>query len=142
MSTKPNKVQLTVRLQPEAHRAAKEAQRRSGIPLAVIVADAATRVLLPSAEESIEIRMQSLSNRLLSRMEMLERTIGRELYLSKELLAQFARAYFNHTPAIPESERNPASTSGRLRFVRLVDQVNVNVRQGVSILNETESTDA
>lgn len=142
MSTKPHKVQLTVRLQPEAHRAAKEAHRRSGIPLAVIVADAATRVLLHSAEESIEIRMQSLSNRLLSRMEMLERTIGRELYLSKELLAQFARAYFNHTPAIPESERNPASTSGRLRFVRLVDQVNVNVRQGVSILNETESTDA
>lgn len=141
MSTKPHKIQLTVRLQPEAHRAAMDAQRRSGVPLAVIVADAATKVLLPTPSESTEAKVQALSNRLLSRMETLERSIGRELYLSKELLAQFARAYFNHTPAIPESERNPASTSGRLRFVRLVDQVNVNVRQGVSILNETETVD-
>ena len=141
MSTKPHKVQLTVRLQPEVHRAAKDAQRRSGIPLAVIVADAATKVLLPSAEESTEIKIQTLSNRLLLRMETLERTIFRELHMTKELLAQFARAYFNHTPAIPESERNAASTSGRVRFVRLVDQVNVNVRQGVSILNETETPD-
>lgn len=141
MSTKPHKIQLTVRLQPEAHRAAKDAQRRSGKPLAVIVADAANKILLPTPDESAEIKIQTLSSRLLSRMETLERTIGRELYLSKELLAQFARSYFNHTPAIPESERNPASTSGRLRFVRLVEQVNVNVRQGVSILNETETPD-
>lgn len=141
MSTKPHKVQITVRLQAEAHRAAKDAQRRTSIPLAVIVADAATKVLLPSPDESTEVKVQTLSNRLLSRMETLERTIGRELYTTKELLAQFARAYFNHTPAIPESERNPASTSGRLRFGRLVDQVNVNVRQGVSILNETETPD-
>jgi hypothetical protein len=141
MSTKPHKVQLTVRLQSEAYRAAKVAQRRSGMPLAVIVADAATKNLLPSQDESAEIKIQTLSNRLLSRMETLERSIGRELYMTKELLAQFARAYFNHTPAIPESERNPASTSGRLRFVRVVEQVKVNVLQGVSILNETETPD-
>jgi len=137
-----HKVQMTVRLKPEIYLAAKEAERRRGVPVSVIVADAASEVLLPAPEESAETKLQNLSNRLLSRVETLERSLGRELFINKELLGQFIRAYFNHTPSIPDTERTAASLSGRLRFVRLLEQVNVNVRQGVSILNDSEVSDA
>lgn len=137
-----DKVQMTVRLRPDVVRAARETSIRSGVPVSVIVAEAAGRTLLPPPEESAETKVQNVSNRLLSRMETLERTLGRELVMTRELIAQFARAYFNHTPAVPEQERTVASLSGRLRFVRLVEQVNVNTRQGVSILNDTEVPNA
>lgn len=132
------KVQMTVRLQPAVVSAAKKASARNGTPVSVIIAEAAGYALLPQSEESIETKLDKMSNRLLSRMETLERALGRELLLTRELVAQFARAYFNHTPAIPEQERAAASLSGRLRFVRLVEHVNVNAGQGVSILDDTE----
>lgn len=142
LSTKHDKVQMTVRLHPDVVRAARETSIRSGVPVSVVVAEAACQTLLPPPEESAEIKVRNVSNRLLSRMETLERALGRELVLTRELVAQFARAYFNHTPAVPDPERNAASLSGRLRFVRLVEQVNTNARQGVSILNDTEVTHA
>jgi len=142
VSTSHERVQMTVRLQPDVVRAARETSVRSGVPISVIVAEAAGRTLLPPAEESAETKVQNVSNRLLSRMETLERALGRELFLTREMLAQFVRAYLNHTPAIPEEERAAASLSGRLRFVRLVEQVNVNARQGLSILNDSEVPNA
>lgn len=142
VSANQDKVQMTVRLRPDVVRAARETSIRSGVPVSVIVAEAAGRTLLPPPEESAEVTVHNLSNRLLSRMETLERALGRELMMTRELIAQFVRAYFNHTPAVPEQERTVASLSGRLRFVRLVEQVNVNTRQGVSILNDTEVTNA
>lgn len=133
-----DKVQMTVRLHPDVVRAARETSIRSRVPVSVIVAEAAGQTLLPPPEESAETKVQNVSNRLLSRMETLERSLGRELFMTRELIAQFARAYFNHTPAVPEQERTVASLSGRLRFVRLVEQVNTNARQGLSILNDNE----
>jgi len=142
MKSRNEKVQMTVRLRPEVASAAQKASLRNGTPVSVIIAEAAGQTLLPSPEESVETKVQNLSNRLLSRMETLERALGRELFLTRELVAQLARAYFNHTPAIPEQERSAASLSGRLRFVRLVERVNANAGQGVSILNDTEVPDA
>jgi hypothetical protein len=75
---------MTVRLRHEVYRAAREAQRRRGVPLAVIVAEAAGEALLPPTEESPETRIRNLSNRLLSRMEALECALGREILLNKE----------------------------------------------------------
>jgi len=141
MNSRRDKIQMTVRLKPEVYLAAKEAERRIGVPLSVIVAEAAGQSLLPPPAESPDVKIQNMANRLLSRMETLERALGREMLLSRELLAQFARAYFNHTPAIPDSERSAASTSGRVRFVRMVEQVSLNVRQGVSILEESKVSD-
>lgn len=138
MKNNQQKIQMTVRLSPGVYRAAKEVERRRKIPISVIVADAAAEVLVPPAHESPEVRMQNLSNRMLGRMETLERALGRELYSTKELVAQLTRAFFNHTPAIPDSERASASLSGRIRFVRLVEQVNLNVKDGLSILNDSE----
>lgn len=137
-----DKVQMTVRLRPDVVRAARETSIRSGVPVSVIVAEAAGETLLPPPEESAETKVQNVSIRLLSRMETLERALGRELFLTRELLAQFVRAYLNHTPAVPEPERTVASLSGRVRFKRLVEQVNVNAHQGVSILNDTEVPNA
>lgn len=136
------KKQMTVRLRPEVQLAAEEVQRRTNVPLAVIIADAATETLLPSPRETPEKIMQNASLRILSRIEALERALSLELCFHKEFFAQFARLYLNHTPTIPEAERVSASLSGRTRFARLVDQVNRNIRDGLTILTELESNDA
>jgi hypothetical protein len=136
------KVQMTVRLRPDVYRRAKEHERRTGLPVSVVIANAAAASLLPIGEESAETRIHELAKRLLSRIEKLEGTLGRELFGTRELVAQFIRAYFNHTPALPEPERDAASLDGRLRFSRLVEQVNLNVRAGVSIIDEAKVQDA
>lgn len=141
MGGKPHKVQMTVRLKPEVYRRAREIERRTGTPVSVVVSDAAEAALVPRSEESAETKLQNLSNRLLSRLQTLERDLGGELMTTNELLAQFVRAYFNHTAEVPDSEREAASTSGRLRFVNLLKRVKVNIRMGVSILNDAEVSD-
>lgn len=133
---------MTVRLEPEVFRAAREFERRTGTPRSVLVAEAAKQVLLPPPHESPETRMENLSRRVLTRLNGLEHTIGTELQIIKELLALGMRAYFNHTPTIPDSERETASLSGRARFARLVGLLNQNLQDGASILNDTEPHDA
>lgn len=139
--SKRDKVQMTVRLKRDVYRRAKDVERRTGVPVSVIIADAAAETLLPPLEETAETKIENLSKRFLSRLEVLERAMGKELFVTKEILAQFARAYFNHTAAIPESERPSASMSGRLRFMRLVEQVKTNANHGLSILDDSETAD-
>lgn len=137
---KLDKVQVTVRVRPEVYQRAKDMARRTRIPVAVIIADAAAETLLPPLE-SAETKVETLSKRLLARLEALERALGKEVFIAKEFLAQFARAYFNHTPIIPEPERPAASINGRSRFIRLVEQVKLNANDGTSILDDAEATD-
>ncbi len=139
MSTNQRKIQMTVRLEPAVFRAAQEFERRTGTPRSVLVAEAAKQVFLPPPHESPETRMENLSKRVLTRLNALERTLGTELQTIKELLGLGLRAYFNHTPAIPESERDAASLSGRARFARLIDLLNQNLHDGATILNDTET---
>lgn len=141
MKTNQRKVQMTVRLEPDVFTAAKEIERRTRTPRSVVIANAAKEVLLPRPHESPEQIMNKLSTGLLTRMGALERAFGKELHVLKELIALAARAYFNHTPAVPESQRDAASLSGRARFTRLIEQLDENVKSGASIFNETEVHD-
>jgi len=142
MSRNGQRIQLTVRLDPDVYQAAKEVERRTFAPLSRIIADAARETLLSAQQATISQQLQDLSNRLLQRLTTIERALGSEIVAVKELTALWARSYFNHTPAIPEPERTVASLSGRKRFVQLVEFFNRNLQQGVSILNELESNNA
>jgi len=74
-----SKVQMTVRLEQEVFRAAREAERRTGLPRSVVVAEAAREVLVPPPHESPEARMERLSARVLSRLTALEKKLGTTL---------------------------------------------------------------
>ena len=46
------------------------------------------------------------------------------------------RAYFNHTPEVPEHERSASLLSGKARFHRYLDTLARNLRQNQSILGD------
>ena len=131
---KKHKIQVTIRMDAETYRAAKLAERRTGLPLSVVIVDAARETLIPAAA-STEALIRDKSVRILGRLESMERALGQELAVISELLGLCARIYLNHTPEIPEPERDAASLSGRARFARLVRQLKRNLHDGASILN-------
>lgn len=138
MTSRERKLQKTIRFERAVVRAAHERSRRLGLPLSVVLANAAKEALLLPCDGTPDAELKELRRAVLSRMNSIERDLGRELVLIRELLALLARTYLNHTPEIPDSQRESASISGRLRFARLVEHVDRNVEQGVSILENGE----
>lgn len=136
MSRPIRKIQMTVRVTPDVWKAAKAVERRTQTPVSVVVADAARRTLMPEPEGSPVELIEESSKRVLQRLDAFENLIGSELLVLKELIGLLSRAYFNHTPAIPESERNAASLSGRARFFRMMKHLSANLADGASIFDE------
>ena len=138
MKRNGNKIQMTVRLEPEVHRAVLARANRSGIPPAVVVADAAKQKLLPKSSDD-ELTLERATDRVLRRIGKIDSAWQEEYHTLRELIAIFIRMYLNHTPAVPESERRDASMSGRARFNRIVDLLERNLRDGISVLDSSAS---
>lgn len=130
------KEQLTVRLEPEVLRAAKEQARRLQISVSAVVADAATEALVGAHQDRPEAKMLTLLERLSNQLYKLTRHQHADLAIQKEMLGLFVRAYFNHTPPIPESALEPSLLSGKARYERLLDALAKNLRRGSSTLGE------
>lgn len=130
---------MTVRLEPEVHRAVLAKANRSGIPPAVVVADAAKQKLLPKSSDD-ELTLERATDRLLRRIGKIDLAWQEEYHTLRELIAIFIRMYLNHTPAVPESERRDASMSGRARFNRIVDLLERNLKDGISVLDVSANT--
>ena len=139
MKRNGNKIQMTVRLEPEVHRAVLARANRSGIPPAVVVADAAKQKLLPKSSDD-ELTLERATDRLLRRIGKIDSAWQEEYHTLRELIAIFIRMYLNHTPAVPESERRDASMSGRARFNRIVDLLERNLKDGISVLDVPANT--
>lgn len=137
-----NKIQMTVRLEPQVHRAVLAKANRSGIPPAVVVADAAKQKLLPKSSDD-ELTLERATDRILRRIGKVDALWQEEHHTLRELVAIFVRTYLNHTPAVPEGERKDASMSGRARFNRFVDLLERNLKDGISVLDTaTDFSDA
>ncbi len=141
MTNKERKLQKTIRFERDVVRAATERSRRIGLPYSVVLANAAREALLAPCDGSSEAEFKELRKSVLSRLNTIEQALGRELVTIRELLALLARTYLNHTPDVSETEREAASMSGRLRFARLIELLQRNVGDGVSILDEPEPQD-
>lgn len=134
MKRPPNKIQMTVRLEPEVHRAAIIRANRSGMPVSVVVADAAKTTLLPKTNSN-QMTLEQSTDRILRRLGKIDTLWQEEQHTLRELMAIFVRSYLNHTPEVPEGERQAASMSGRNRFNRFVERLERNLRDGVSVLD-------
>lgn len=125
---------MTVRLEPEVEKAAVAFSRRTGIPVSVVVADAAKKVLVPQPDDR-ELSLEKATERILRRLGKIDAALRADLNELRELTALSVRTYLNHTPAVPESESTAASMSGRIRFDRLVSLLDQNLRDGLTILD-------
>jgi cbb3-type cytochrome oxidase cytochrome c subunit len=141
MTARQRKLQKTIRFEREVVRAAAERSRRIGLPYSVVLANAAKQALLAPADASSDIELKQVRADVLSRLNALEKTMGRNLVMVREMLALLARTYLNHTAEVTESQRDAASLSGRRRFARLVDHLQRNVEDGISILDDLDAHD-
>ncbi len=128
------KIQQTIRLAPEVLAAAKAVARRTNTPLAVVLADAVRRTL--AAEDSVADQLQSAHLAVLNRVASAERKVVAEIAFLEEALGLFVRTFLNHTPAVPESERAAASLSGQVRFLKFLELLHRNLKQGITILED------
>lgn len=136
MSTRPNKVQMSVRLEPAVRAAALAVANRTGQPLAVVVADAAKRTLIKRDDAQLASGMEQVAKQLTTQINQSRDQTLDELHILKEMLGLMIRTYLNHTAPVPESERDAASRSGRARFVRLLQRLESNLGRGGSVFDE------
>ena len=131
---KPPKVKVTLRLEQSVYDAARLRAERLNAPVAVVLADAAKQMLLPEYQKEQEAELLKAINRGYYKLRRMEDRLGLDLHILKEMVGLHVRAYFNHTPAVPETEKDAASLSGRIRFERYLDLLARNIRPGASIL--------
>lgn len=136
MKPPERKVQVTLRMRRKAHKRAFDLGRRLNRPTAVVIADAAEQILLPHADETAEALINKHGKLIQNRLTGMQQTIESELALVREMLGIAVRIWLNHTPPLPESERDAAYANGRATFTRYVEHVARNIAEGICILDE------
>ena len=129
-----HRVQVTVFLEPQVHRAAKQRAGEMKLSLSATVAEAAKESLLSSYRSERETEILKATERNLYALRRLDQRMRIELQVLKELIGLGKRSFFNHSPPVPESGKTAALLSGKQRFQRYLDLVAANLRGGDSIL--------
>jgi hypothetical protein len=141
------RVQVTVFLEADVHRAAKQRAGEMKRSLSATVAEAAKESLLSSYRSDREKEILKATERNFFAVRRLEQRLRIELQVLKELIGLGMRSFFNHIPPIPDSSKAAALVSGKQRFLRYLDLVASNLRDGESVLRdvplpETDETPA
>ena len=119
-----------------AYDAAKSQASTTGSAISVIVAEAATQTLLATYRSDREAELLQAVERVFFKLQKLEKRQNLDLLILKEMVGLSIRAYFNHTPEVPEHERSASLLSGKARFHRYLDTLARNLRQNKSILGD------
>jgi hypothetical protein len=130
------KEQLTVRLDPEVLQAAREKAQRENLSVSAVIAEAATRALLHAGHAEWEAGIVRGLDRLGGKLDRLDKRHTFEASVIKEMVGLFVRAYFNHTPTIPEQALRPSLLSGKERFARFMDTLAQNLGKGQSVIRQ------
>ena len=131
-----DKIKLSIRLMRSAYDTAKSQAATTGSAISVIVAAAATQTLLATYRSDREAEILKAVERVFFKLQKLEKRQNLDLLILKEMVGLGTRAYFNHTPEVPEHERSASLLSGKARFHRYLDTLAGNLRQNRSILGE------
>ena len=131
-----DKIKLSIRLIRSAYDAAKSQASTTGSAISVIVAEAATQTLLATYRSDREAEILQAVERVFFKLQKLEKRQNLDLLILKEMVGLSIRAYFNHTPEVPDHERSAALLSGKARFHRYLDTLARNLRQNKSILSD------
>ena len=131
-----DKIKLSIRLLRSAYDAAKSQAATTGSAISVIVAEAATQTLLATYRSDREAEILKAVERVFFKLQKLEKRQNLDLLILKEMMGLSVRAYFNHTPEVPDHERSAALLSGKAQFHRYLDTLARNLRQNKSILSD------
>ncbi len=130
------KIKFSISLSRPAYDAAKAQAAELGKAFTWVVADAATQTLLATYRSDREAELLKAVERVFFKLQKLEKRQNLDLLILKEMVGLSIRAYFNHTPEVPDHERSASLLSGKARFHRYLDTLARNLRQNKSILGE------
>ena len=131
-----HRIQVSVFLEPEVHKAAKQRAGEMKLSLSATVAEAAKESLLSSYRSERENQILKAEERNFYAVRRLEQRLRIDLQVVKELIGMGMRSFFNHTPPVPENGKTAALVSGKQRFQRYLDLVASNLRGGDSVLGD------
>jgi hypothetical protein len=135
------KVKFTVWLDPAVLQAAKSRAGHTGASVSEVLADAARDALLGQRGDGGAGDIVKAVDRVFYQVQRAERRRAFDQDLLKEMLGLAVLSFFNHTPAVPESEKRAALVSGKTRFGRFLDTLANNLRAGRSVLRDLPGAD-
>ena len=136
---KGNRVQVTVRVEPQVLQAAKQRASEMKVSLSAALAEAAKESLLSSYRSEREQEILKAADRNFHALRRLEQQVRLDIQVLKEMVGLGMRSFFNHTTAIPDTLKTAALLSGKQRFHRFLDLLARNLRTGESILSDIPS---
>jgi hypothetical protein len=130
------KMKFTVWLDPAVLQAARTRAGRTGESVSEVLADAAREALLGRSADGGTGDVLKAVDRVFYQVQRAERRRAFDQEVLKEMLGLAVLSFFNHTPAVPDSEKRTALISGKTRFGRFLDTLAQNLRGGRSILHD------
>ena len=103
-----HRVQVSVFLEPEVHKAAKQRAGEMKLSLSATVAEAAKESLLSSYRSERENQILKAEERNFFAVRRLEQRLRIDLQVVKELIGLGMRSFFNHTPPFPDNGKTAA----------------------------------
>ena len=135
MQSIPNKTprtrKVTVQLSEKVFEQLEAAIDRPGVGKSMVVEAALERLLRPAPP--MEELMQQYFDRIRSRLDQFER----DMQIVAETVALHARYHLTVMPPLPESQQREACLRGDERFKVLAEQVDLRVRLGRPLMQET-----
>ena len=126
------KTKIGIYLEDDVARRFRVAVRQPGATKSALVNEALRRFLNPAPEgapsEEVSRRLAGLAKRL--------RQMHRELQVTTETLALFARYVLTVTPPPPEEERHEAEVVGRKRYEVLIREVGRRIASDHTLVSE------
>lgn len=137
MSKEPHKVRLTGTIDPDVSQALEDFCRsHPKLSRSAVMAQSLRQFLIPEHQEERERVLTENLDRLYWHQHNQADRVKQELRTIKEMLALFVRTFYNHTPAVPEDQREAAAIQGQTRFTRFLEAVAENVGPGKSTLDQ------
>lgn len=91
----------------------------------------------PEYQEERERVVAETLDRIVWQLARLDSRVRREMNIVQEMVGLFVRAYYNHTPRIPEPSRNEFRAAGKERFDAFMAALAEHVGPGRSMLEQT-----
>ena len=114
--SKGNKVPVSGRIEPQLLAAVDRFCQTHHQTRSDVLARGLRWIVTPEFQEERERVLAETLDRIFLRLTRHDQRVQRELHILSEMLALFVRAYYNHTPRVPEPAREEFRASGKERF--------------------------
>lgn len=134
--SKGNKVPISGRIEPELLAALDRFCQTHHQTRSDVLARGLRWIVTPEFQEERERVVAETLDRIFLRLARHDQRVQRELHILSEMLALFVRAYYNHTPRVPDPAREEFRASGKERFEAFMEALAEHVGPGKSMLEQ------